>query len=113
MSYKDADLDIKWEQLVNILSKTFQKKPDVKGILYLIGVNELGKGPVSFSKEQKQDLIHIGNCKVLSYSNHYNLNGLDVDGWPHWDLIHTIPSLPEHEQEKYIKWHILEYFNEN
>ena len=92
------------------LENQINKKPDVKSILFLIGVNELGKGPKTYSKEEKQDLIHIGNCKILSYSNHYTLKGLDDDGWPHWEMEIPIPSLSEQEQEKYIKWHVLEYF---
>ena len=111
MEYKEADLNVKWTKLATLLKDQIGKIPDVQSVLFLIGVNELGKGPVEFTKEQKQDLIHIGNCKVLSFSEYYSLEGIDEDGWPHWKSNKIIPYLTPIEQEKFVKWHILEYFD--
>ena len=56
-----------WGNLVRFLEQTTGKKPkDLNGVLFLIGVQELGKGALRFDKEQKQDLMHIAICKVLS-----------------------------------------------
>ena len=112
MEYKEADIPARWNKLEKNLEHKLDKTPDLKGILFLIGVNELGKGPISFTKEEKQDLIHIGNCKVLSLSNYYTLEGIDEDGWPHWIKKDRLPPLSAVEQERLLKWHILEYFEE-
>ena len=81
------NVKIEWTKLIGILTEVLGKKPnDLNSILFMIGVQELGKGPISFSKEEKQDLIHIATCKVLSFSNYYTLEGVDQDGWPHWKL---------------------------
>lgn len=111
MLKKDLDLERRWQSVLSALEKMIGKKPgDLNGVLFLIGVQELGKGFQNFSKEEKQDLMHIGICKVLSYSGFYELEGLDADGWPHWKSIKKLPHFDLLEQEKLLKMHVIEYF---
>ncbi len=106
------DLETEWEILARKLKGTFGKdaNPDLNSVLFLIGVQELGIGPDNFSKEEKQNLIHIAICKVLSLSGYYSLNGVDEDGWPHWILQKKLPFFDLLSQEKLLKMHIIEYF---
>lgn len=101
-----------WPLLIDKLTKLTTRTPDMKGVLFLIGVQELGKGPRQFSKEEKQDLMHIAICKVLSLSGYYKLAGLDEQGWPHWEAIKKLPFLDILSQENFLKIHIIRYFNE-
>jgi hypothetical protein len=103
-------MEKEWNALVDKLKGIVGKEATLDGFLFLIGVQELGKGFLTFSKEEKQDLMHIGTCKVLSLSGYYELEGVDLEGWPHWKLIKNIPSLTLEEQEKMLKMHVLEYF---
>jgi len=111
MIKKDLELSRNWAALLQDLTTVIGKKPkDLNGVLFLIGVHELGQGVKQFSKEEKQDLLHIAICKVLSLSNFYRLEGLDEEGWPHWRLIKPLPHFDLFEQEKLLKMHVLEYF---
>ena len=111
MFKKDLDQERRGQRLLNSLTELIGKKPaDLNAVLFLIGVQELGQGKKVFSKEQKQDLMHIAICKVLSLSGFYELEGLDEQGWPHWKLVKKLPHLDLLEQEKVLKMHILEYF---
>jgi hypothetical protein len=111
MYKRDLELDRKWGWLLSELDQKLGKKPkDLNGVLFLIGVQELGKGSAHFSKEEKQDLMHIAICKVLSLSGYYQLDGIDKDGWPHWTLIKKLPHFDLLEQEKLLKIHVLDYF---
>lgn len=111
MFKRDLDLDRNWHGLLQILDKNLGKKPkDLNGVLFLIGVQELGKGSKFFSKEEKQDLLHIAICKVLSLAGYYELEGLDEEGWPHWKLVKKLPHFDLLEQEKLLKMHVIEYF---
>ncbi len=106
--------DQQWEKLLSQLEKIFGKKPeDLRSILFLIGVQELGMGIRKFSKEEKRDLMHIAICKVLSYSGYYEEEGIDEDGWPHWKLIKILPANDMLQQDVLLKNHILKYFEEN
>ena len=111
MNGKDLELEVKWNHLLLQLEKIVGKRPtDLKGVLFLIGVQELGKGMKHFSKEEKQDLMHIATCRILSPSGFYELEGLDKDGWPHWNLVKPLPKFDLLEQEKLLKIHVMEYF---
>jgi hypothetical protein len=111
MFKRDLELERSWERLLNELATVIGKKPkDLNAVLFLIGIQELGSGAKPFSKEEKQDLMHIGICKVLSLSGFYELDGLDKDGWPHWKMVKKVPHLDLVEQERFLKTHVLEYF---
>ena len=111
MFKRDLDLDRKWHQLLVFVEQTIGKQPkDLNGVLFIIGMQELGQGGKRFSKEEKQDLLHIAICKVLSLSGYYELEGLDKEGWPHWKVIKKLPHFDLLEQEKLLKMHVLEYF---
>lgn len=113
MLKKDLDLERKWLKLREKLKEILGKKPaDLNGVLFLIGVQELGSGSQNFSKEEKQDLIHLGICKCLSIAGYYELDGVDAEGWPHWKLLKKLPHLDVLEQEKLLKMNAIEYFSE-
>ena len=107
------DFDARWLELLRKLRTQFGKELHLNGILFLIGVQELGKGISEFTKEEKQDLMHIATCKLFSLSGYYAFAGLDADGWPHYKLIKPIPAANLKEQDRMLKWHILEYFESN
>ena len=110
---KPAEVNLKWSVLQQKIAKEFDnEKPDLKVMLFLIGVQELGQGPKKFSKRQKEELMHIANCKLFSMMGFYELEGLDQDGWPHWKLVKTVPNYTLHEQEMVLKTLIIDYFEE-
>lgn len=110
---KAAEVNQKWEVLRNAIASSFDMElPDLKVMLFLIGVQELGKGPLKFSKREKEELMHIANCRLFSAMGFYELKGLDEDGWPHWELIKPIPNYTLLEQELIIKSLIIDYFQD-
>ena len=109
---KDLDLQKHWVELLYKIKEVTGKRPaDLNAVLFLIGVQELGQGAKTFSKEEKQDILHIAICKVLSLAGYYELEGTDSEGWPHWKLMKKLPRFDLIEQEKLLKIQILEYFN--
>lgn len=110
---KDLELQRAWVDMLYKIKEITGKRPaDLNAVLFLIGVQELGMGARSFSKEEKQDVLHIAICKVLSLAGYYELEGHDQDGWPHWKLVKNLPRFDLLEQEKLLKIQILEYFKE-
>ncbi len=111
MFKRDLEPDRHWQELLHELEKNFGTKPkDLNAVLFIIGVQELGKGAKIFSKEEKQDLMHIAICKVLSLAGYYELEGIDDSGWPHWKLVKKLPHFDLLEQEKLLKMLVIEYF---
>ena len=109
---KPAEINSKWNALQDRIALEFDnEKPDLKVILFLIGVQELGKGPRKFSKRQKEELMHIANCRLFSELGFYELEGLDQDGLPHWKLVKPIPAYTLLEQEMVLKSLVVTYFD--
>lgn len=114
MIKKDFEQELKWQEVLLKLEKIIGKKPqDLKSVLFLIGVQELGKGVKNFTKEEKRDLMHIAICKLLSLSGFYELEGIDESGWPHWKVKKNLPHFDILEQEKLLKMHVIEYFEQD
>lgn len=107
------DLFVRWINLEAKLVERFGKKPDLESILFLIGVQEFGEIKKDYTKEQKQDLMHVAVCSLLSQSGYYELEGIDKDGWPHFKQLKHIAPMGLVEQENFIKDHVLLYFENN
>nr|WP_027001635.1 hypothetical protein [Hugenholtzia roseola] len=107
---QELDIETRWFQLTQRLKGLFQKTPDLEAVLFLVGVQELGRGKRIFSKEEKQDLMHMATCKLLSLLGYYQLEGIDKEGWAHWKNIRPLPFLAPKEQEKLLKMCAVEYF---
>lgn len=105
-------LSYRWERLQQLLAAQFGKDVSMEGILYLVGIRELGVGVREFSKEEKRDLMHIALCRVLAPSGYYTLSHRDPDGWPHWTLVQPLPFTDIFTQELMLKELILSYFVE-
>ncbi|MFD2932144.1 hypothetical protein [Spirosoma flavum] len=107
----EKSIDKSWDELLDQLLELVGKRPaDLNAVLFLIGVQELGTGPKRFSKEAKQDLMHIAVCRVLSSAGYYTFDGLDKDGWPRWTLAKPIPHGDLLAQESFLKQHVIQYF---
>ena len=104
------DLQQRWWNLEASLVERFGKKPDMEAILFLIGLQETGFIKDKITKEQKQDLMHVAVCTVLSSSGFYQSEGRDEEGWPHFTQLREIPTMPLVQQENFLKDHILLYF---
>ncbi len=112
---QDIDLDLtykeeEWKEVMNTLEKQFEKQPDLQSIIFLVGHRTLGKLQTKFTKEQKQDLIHVGVCTLLSKANYYTYLTDDDDGWPHFEYNREMPKLNNEQQEQLLKKMIIEYF---
>jgi hypothetical protein len=105
------DLQTRWWALQAKLIERFDgKKPDLETILFLIGIQEFGQIKDKFTKEQKQDLMHVAICSLFSMSGYYEIEMVDEDGWPHFKQLKPMPEMDTIAQENFLKDHILLYF---
>jgi len=106
---EDTDM---WDRLTVWFEKEFKMEADVDAMLFMVGVQELGKGFEEFSKTQKLELIHVGVCTVLMHEGYYRFSHIDSDGWPHYILIKKLPYVRGEQQSSFMKKHLLAYFSE-
>lgn len=103
----------RWETLGKKLQDQFHQKPTIEAILYLIGINEFrGQVPQSgFTKEQKEDLMHVAVCTLLSKEGYYQLSNYDHEGWPHFETLKSFDQKEINQQEEILMMLILDYLD--
>ncbi|MBQ0735215.1 hypothetical protein [Aquimarina celericrescens] len=109
---RDEKLKERWGNLVQKLSDQFAEDDDLDldGIIYLIGVQELGQIHRRFKKDEKLDLMHIAICRLLEPYGYYEFDYFDDDGWPHYKVKEQLPNLKSGEQTILMKEAIVNYF---
>ena len=101
----------RWINTQAMLRERFGKVPDMESTLFLIGLNELSAGPGDkFTKEQKQDLMHVAVCTLLSQLGYFEFAGRDEEGWPHFHASENKSPGGLKEQEQILKECIIRYF---
>ncbi len=107
-----TSLKDKWDYLVKKLTQQFSEGDvlNLDGIIYLIGVQELGQGKRQFKKDEKVNLMHIAICKLLEPYGYYEFDYFDKDGWPHYRILTDLPNLKPGEQTVLMKEALINYF---
>ncbi len=108
---EDWQLDFEWLKTRHYLkdSLNLDVLPDLQAILLLIGIQELGFKLSNFSKEEKQDLMHVAVCGLLEDEGYFKFKGRDEDGWPHWDQVKALDLKGIKPQEELLKTKIIKY----
>ncbi len=109
------EFDFEWLQLRHKVKEflVLEKLPDLNAVLLFIGVQELGRWKTSkFKKEEKQDLMHIAVCTLMSKDGYYHWDGLDTEGWPHYKQLRKFEIKGVNSQELYLKEKAIQYFHD-
>jgi len=111
---EDWELDYEWLRVRHKVKAIFGREdlPDLNGVLFLVGIQELGRWGETFTKEEKQDLMHIAACKLLSFDGYYEFTGRDADGWPHYKLLRPLQVTGVKDQAQFLKQKLIQYFQE-
>lgn len=111
---RDEQLKQRWETVVQKLSAQFAdgEPLDLDGIIYLIGLQELGQLHREFKKDEKVNLMHIAICRLLEPYGYYEFDYFDREGWPHYKIKEELPPLKAGEQAVLMKEAIVQYFLE-
>ncbi len=109
---EDWQLEFEWLRVRHWIKDRFDRKelPDLNAVLYLIGMQEVGKPKAKFSKEEKQDLMHVAICHLLSEEGYFEFEGMDADGWPHWKPLMPLDIKGVAAQESLLRQKVVEYF---
>ena len=75
-----------WEQLQKKLKERFEGEMDVDAILFMIGLQELGKPYQRYKKDQKLEIMHVAICTVLEPFGFYEFKGRDEVFRPDYEV---------------------------
>lgn len=113
MPEMDLVFEAQWRGLLKRLEDQFGMPMDLDGILFLIGIQELGQGVREFSKNEKIDLMHIAVSALLAPYGYYREERRDQDGWPHFQRLKPLPEMSVKEQEQFMREAVVRYFGEH
>lgn len=103
----------KWTALVKRMQTRFGRAPDIDGLLFLIGVQSVGRGyEPDLPKERKQSLIMEGSYLAFETLGVYSRAGMERNGFLIWEKSQELPQLSVEQQEKLLQIGILNYFEE-
>ncbi len=108
------ELEFEWLRVRHLVQKSFGKAelPDLDAVLFLIGIQEIGRWQKSYTKEEKQDLMHVASCRLLCYDGYFEFVGRDADGWPHYQALLPFDVKGLEAQEELLKAYVIRYFRE-
>jgi len=111
---EDWQTDFQWLALRHRIKDLMGREtlPDLNALLLLVGVQESGQVRATFTKEEKQDLMHVAVCHLLSLEGYYAFTGRDADGWPHYELVRMHDTTGLKTQEAWLKRLMIKYFLE-
>ncbi|MFN8287447.1 MAG: hypothetical protein U0V74_11860 [Chitinophagales bacterium] len=109
-SEEEKSFALKWYQVRNYVKEKFGQRPDINAMLFIIGMNEVGQVKDTWEKEEKQNLMHVAMCRLLSSDGFFKFSHTDEEGWPHYEKNETLPPLPLKDQEELLKRKIVDYF---
>lgn len=111
---EDWEEDFAYQRVRHLVQQRFGRPglPGLDTLLFLIGVQELGRWRDDFTKEEKRDLMHVGLCRLMVYEGHYEFAGRDDEGWPHYALVSKASEKGLARQEALLKRNVVRYFEE-
>jgi len=83
--------------------------PDLWELLFLIGIQELGKGFLAFSRDDKINLMHIGLCSIMEPFGYCKRKKELSDGWPDFEILRPLPPESDPSYEPLVKKGIIDY----
>lgn len=111
---EEWQLEFEWLRVQHYIKDVMGRSelPELNSVLFLVGIQELGRLQEKFTKEEKQDLMHIAVCVLLSDDGYFEFTGKDADGWPHFKQIKPLDILGPKAQEELLKKRAIGYFSE-
>lgn len=85
---------------------------DIPAMLFVAGLQALGRPARPLTREEKTELIHIGACAVLAPYGYYRLEGRDERGFPHYEPVRRVEPSAAADGEL-LKEALIKYFDES
>lgn len=108
---KEQFSKVLWAKYKEDFKQQYGEHPSVISTLFVIGLGEIEQELTELTKEQKQEVIHVGLCTLLENQGFYERLGVDEDGWPHFEVTAKAETVDIEKQEPFLRQQILNYFN--
>ena len=66
---------------------SLDEAPGIAEMIFLAGLQSLGKPAGPLSRDDKMNVMHIGTCVLLEPYGYYRYSHRDADGYPHYEPV--------------------------
>lgn len=66
---------------------SLDEAPGIPEMVFLAGLQSLGKPAGPLSRDDKMDVMHVGTCALLEPYGYYRYSHRDADGYPHYEPV--------------------------
>jgi len=109
----DETLEMRWLHLADWVQKRFERAATLEGILFLIGLQERGKGfEPNIPRHKKEAIIMEGTYCAFETIGLYRRTGMEEDGAWIWERVIPLPGLNIEAQEKLLRLAVLSHFEQ-
>lgn len=102
---------VKWSHFKEYFKENYGDYPSTISALFIIGLENIDAPIDTLSKEQKEEVIHVGMCEILCLDHLYEYLGHDEEGWPHYHALDAVNTTNIEKQENYIRNLITRYYS--
>jgi len=104
----------RWSSVETLVEERFGREPTEESILFLIGVQERGRGfEPDLEKDVKEALVMEGTYSVFQTIGLYEPAGMEADGSWIWERTTNLPpDLSPDQQQQLLRLAIVRYFDE-
>lgn len=64
---------------------SLDEAPGIPEMVFLAGLQSLGRPSATLSRDDKMNVMHIGTCVLLEPYGYYRYSHRDADGYPHYE----------------------------
>lgn len=107
----DEYSEVRWNETLLKVSHFFKVTADYEFMLFIIGLHERGTGFKHYSKEEKMDLMNLGQCILFSQLGYLKATGLDSDNWPQFEHLKPTHSLTPSFRKNRLRAAMITYFD--
>jgi hypothetical protein len=110
----EGTLESQWMQVEALVERRFGREPTIESILFLIGVQERGRGfEPELEKDVKETLVMEGTYCVFETVGLYTHAGMEADGSWIWERTTDLPpDLSPDDQQRLLRLAITRYFDD-
>ncbi|MCS6894558.1 MAG: hypothetical protein NZZ60_00195 [Bacteroidia bacterium] len=101
-----------WDRLAVEVERRFGAEISEELLLFLVGLNRMGRFPEGEEKLVKLELIQLGTLVILERAGYMREIGVDAEGWPQWQRLRPLPSWTPGEQRAFLREGLIRYFAE-
>ncbi len=111
-SMENWELNFKWLRLQHFIRDKFKMEvlPNIDTVLFLTGIQKLGKIQDDYSKEDKLSITTLGMCEILKQEGYFEETGIDDEGWPVWKELKPFEPESDIKGQEILKINAIDYF---